>query len=63
MKTPPPLPRKGGGRKLTPSPLAGEGWGGGLEFQQVPQQMGVLFIITQQVQPSLSMVFRQSQQA
>jgi hypothetical protein len=29
----------------------------------VPQQTGVLFIITQQVQPSLSMVLMQSQQA
>jgi hypothetical protein len=31
--------------------------------QQQPQQTGVLFIITQQVQPSLSMVAMQSQQA
>jgi hypothetical protein len=32
-------------------------------FQQQPQQTGVLFIITQQVQPAWSIVLRLSQQA
>jgi hypothetical protein len=33
------------------------------ELFQQPQQIGVLFIMTQQTQPSLSMQDRQSQQA